>query len=247
MAQLEGKKILIVGASRGIGYAIALMFAKEGADVVITGRNSATLLPVCEKMREYGKIAEAIEWDVSDVKRGPSVMKQAAEIMGGLDVVLNNAGVIDRERPLAVREEEWDRIFSVNVKGAYFCVESAANYFLENNCDREYKGKIIVVSSECGHQPHALPYGISKWSVHGITLGMAKFLYKKGVVVQNISPGPVTTEMMRWEEGMSDAFPSSFGRMAHPDEIAELAVFLATDKSNRIAGMPIYINGGIDR
>ena len=77
-------------------------------------------------------------------------------------------------------------------------------------------------------------------------LGLGKALYKRGVIIQNIAPGPVTTEMMLWEEGKSDAWNSAFGRMAHPNEIADFAVFLASDKSNRIAGVPLYINGGLN-
>ncbi len=242
---LKNKKVLIVGASRGIGEAIALAFANEGADIVITGRNEQTLLPVLEKLKDYPVKAFALEWDVSHVKRGPEIMERAAELMGGLNVVVNNAGVIDREKFLEVREEEWDRIFSVNVKGAYFCCQSAANFYLEHN-EGEYKGKVIVIGSECGHQPHTSPYGISKWSVHGMCMGLAKALFKRGVVITNIAPGPVTTEMMNWHEGKPDTWNSAFGRMAHPDEIADLAVFLASDKSNRIAGMPIYINGGLN-
>lgn len=243
---LKGKKIMVVGASRGIGEAIAYAYAKEGADLVLVGRNAETLSPVLEKCRTYGVKVYAIEWDVADVGRADEVMEKAAELMGDLDVVLHNAGVIDREKFLSVREEEWDRIFSVNVKGAYFCCQAAANFYLRAHEEEEYKGKIIVISSECGHQPHTSPYGISKWSVHGLCNGLAKALFRRGVVVQNIAPGPVTTEMMKWEPGKSDAFNSAFGRMAYPEEIADLAVFLATDKSNRIAGMPIYINGGLN-
>ena len=94
---LKGKKILIVGASRGIGEAIAISYAKEGADLVITGRNIKTLQPVLDKLKAIGANAYALEWDVSDVAKGPDVMKQAASLMGGLNVVVNNAGVIDRE------------------------------------------------------------------------------------------------------------------------------------------------------
>lgn len=243
---LKGKKILVVGASRGIGEAIAYAYAKEGADLVLTGRNADTLQPVAEKCRAMGVSAYTIEWDVADVKRADAVMAKAAELMGDLHVVLHNAGVIDREKFLSVREEEWDRIFAVNVKGAYFCCQAAANFYLSAHENADFKGKIIVISSECGHQPHISPYGISKWSVHGLCNGLAKALFKRGVVLQNIAPGPVTTEMMHWEPGKSDAWGSAFGRMAHPEEIADLAVFLATDKSNRIAGMPIYINGGLN-
>lgn len=243
---LKGKKILVIGASRGIGEAIAYAYAKEGADLVLTGRNLETLLPVAEKCRAEGVNVYTIEWDVADVKRADEVMNKAAELMGDLNVVLHNAGVIDREKFLHVREEEWDRIFDVNVKGAYFSCQAAANFYINAHADADFKGKIIVISSECGHQPHISPYGISKWSVHGLCNGLAKALFKYGVVLQNIAPGPVTTEMMLWEPGKSDAWGSAFGRMAYPEEIADLAVFLATDKSNRIAGMPIYINGGLN-
>ena len=127
---LKGKKIMVVGASRGIGEAIAYAYAKEGADLVLIGRSTETLTPVVEKCISYGVKAYAVEWDVADVKRADEVMERAAELMGDLDVVLHNAGVIDRERFLSVREEEWDRIFAVNVKGAYFCCQAAANFYL---------------------------------------------------------------------------------------------------------------------
>lgn len=243
---LRNKKIMVVGASRGIGEAIAYAYAKEGADLVLTGRNAETLKPVAEKCRSFGVQVHIIEWDVADVERADFVMEEAAKRMGDLNVVLHNAGVIDREKFLSVRAEEWDRIFNVNVKGAYFCCQAAANFYLKEHATDAFKGKIIVISSECGHQPHISPYGISKWSVHGLCNGLAKALFKHGVVLQNIAPGPVTTEMMLWEPGKSDAWGSAFGRMAYPEEIADLAVFLATDKSNRIAGMPIYINGGLN-
>lgn len=242
---LKNKKILIVGASRGIGEAIALGCAAEGANLVLTGRNAETGSAAAEKVRAAGGRASFIEWDVSDVEQAPAVMQRACEMMGGLNVVINNAGVIGREPFLQITEQDFDRIFSVNVKGAFFCMQAAANFFLEHG-EGEVKGKIIVISSECGHQPCAHPYGVSKWSVMGMCQGYAKALFKKGIVVSNIAPGPVTTSMMKWSEGMPANFPSAFGRMAYPQEIADLAVFLASDKSNRIAGQPIYINGGLN-
>ncbi len=243
---LQGKRILIVGASRGIGEAIAGAFVREGAEIVITGRNEETLSAVCARINAEREAARFFAWDVSDVKKAPESVLKAANLLGGLDVVVNNAGVIGKERFLTVTEEGWDQIFDINVKGAFFCMQAAADYFLQKETDSDIKGKIIVVSSETGHQPCAHPYGISKWSVMGMCQGFAKVLFRRGVVVQNIAPGPVTTQMMGWSEGKSEEFPSAFGRMAHPEEIADLAVFLASDKSNRIAGQPIYINGGLN-
>ena len=242
---LKGKKILVVGASRGIGEAIALSYVKEGANVIITGRKEETLIPVVEKLREFDKNAGYIVWDISDVLRADEVIQKASDMMGGLDVVVNNAGVLDYQRLLEVDEKVWDKVFEINVKGAYFCAQAAIKYYLQNKTG-DVKGKIIVISSETGHQPYALPYGISKWAVMGMCKGLAKVYFKDGIVIQNIAPGPVTTEMMGWSEGKSDAWGSAFTRMAYPEEVADLAVFLASDKSNRIAGMPVYINGGLN-
>ncbi len=243
---LTGKRILIVGASRGIGEAIARECAAEHASVVLTGRKPETLQPVVDSIREQGEKADFIVWDIKNVTEGPSVFDRASEMMGGIDIVINNAGVIGRKRLYDVDEEEWNMIFDTNVKGAFFCMQTACKFFEAHNAEREVKGKIIVVSSETGHQPCVHPYGISKWSVMGMCQGYAKAFFKRGIVVQNIAPGPVTTEMMNWTEGKSAEYPSAFGRMAYPKEIAELAVFLASDKSNRIAGQPIYINGGLN-
>ena len=128
---LKNKKIMVVGASRGIGEAIAYAYAKEGADLVLTGRNAKALEPVAEKCRAMGVQAHILEWDVADVERADEMMAKAAELMGDLNVVLHNAGLIDREKFLAVRAEEWDRIFAVNVKGMYHCINAAMPAFLK--------------------------------------------------------------------------------------------------------------------
>ena len=246
---LKDKKIMIVGASRGIGEAIAYSCAKEGASLVLTGRNASSLDLVSDEIKKRGgKFVSSIVWDVADVSAGPSIMSRAAEMMGGLDVIIHNAGVIDHEPLLQVTEGEWDKLFDVNVKGAYFSLQSAVNYYLENNGKNELgvRGKIIVVSSETGNQPHPKPYGVSKWAVMGMCKGFAKEFFKDGIVISNIAPGPTATEMMGISKRKDNSFPSAFTRMAYPEEIADLAVFLSSDRSNRIAGQPIYINGGLN-
>ncbi|MGN1052166.1 MAG: SDR family NAD(P)-dependent oxidoreductase [Candidatus Scatosoma sp.] len=240
--ELKGKKALIVGASRGIGEAIAVAFAKEGADVAIAGRKLETLNAVKEKLSPYGGNARCLEWDVKDVSKADGVMKEAANLLGGLDIVVNNAGVIDRERFLAVGEEAWDTVMDINVKGVYFSCQAAANYFIGNGI----KGKIINMASETGFQPSAMPYGLSKWAVVGFSMGMAKRLYKKGVMLSSIAPGPITTDMMGWKDGAPKDFPNCFGTMGSPEEVADLAVFLASDKNKRIIGRPVFVSGGLD-
>ncbi len=177
---LEGKKIMVIGASRGIGSAIAHGCALEGACVVLVGRNQNTLEEVASELRsDTSVLVSTLAWDVSEVDLGPEVIKAAADIMGGLDVIIHNAGVIDHEPLLHVTEKEWDKLFDINVKGAYFCIQSAINYYLENKekNDRGIRGKIIVVSSETGNQPHPKPYGVSKWAVMGMCKGFAKAFF----------------------------------------------------------------------
>lgn len=240
--ELKGKKALIIGASRGIGEAIAVAFAREGADVVIAGRKIETLNAVKEQISQYGGNVHCMEWDIKDVSKADEIMKTSAKLLGGLDIVVNNAGVIDRERFLAVREEAWDSVMDINVKGVYFSCQAAANYFIENGV----KGKIINMASETGFQPSAMPYGLSKWAVVGFSMGMAKHLYKKGVMLSSIAPGPITTDMMQWKEGAPKDFPNCFGTMGSPEEVADLTVFLASDKNKRIIGRPVFVSGGLD-
>jgi len=240
--ELQGKKALIIGASRGIGEAIALAFVREGADIVIAGRKLETLNIVKEKISEYGQKVFCIEWDIKEVSRADGVMQKASELLGGLDIVVNNAGVIEREPFLAVPEETWDNIMDINVKGVYFSCQAAANYFINNGI----KGRIINMASETGFQPSAMPYGISKWAVVGFSMGMAKHLYKRGVMLSSIAPGPITTDMMCWEEGKPKDFPNCFGTMGSPAEVADLTVFLASEKNQRIIGRPVFVSGGLD-
>ena len=129
---LEGKKIMVIGASRGIGSAIAHGCALEGACVVLVGRNQNTLEEVASELRsDTSVLVSTLAWDVSEVDLGPEVIKAAADIMGGLDVIIHNAGVIDHEPLIKKKKKEWDKLFDINVKGAYFCIQSAINYYLE--------------------------------------------------------------------------------------------------------------------
>ena len=240
--ELKGKKALIIGASRGIGEAIASAFIREGADIVIAGRKIETLNEVKAKIETGANKVLCLEWDIKEVSKADEVMNKAAELLGGLDIVVNNAGVIEREGFLQVREEVWDHVMDINIKGVYFSCQAAANYFINNG----KKGRIINMASETGFQPSAMPYGLSKWAVVGFSMGMAKHLYKRGVMLSSIAPGPITTDMMCWKEGLPKDFPNCFGTMGSPEEVADLTVFLASDKNKRIIGRPVFVSGGLD-
>lgn len=240
--KLQGKKAWILGASRGIGKAIAEAYAAAGATLVLSGRKLATVESVAQALREKGATAYSLEWNVADVKQADGMTERAAELLGGLDIVVVNAGVIERQLFLSVTEESWDEVMSVNLKGAYFACQAAANRMIRSGT----RGKIVVIGSETGSQPAATPYAISKWGVTGFCMGMARRLYKMGVSLSCIAPGPMATEMMLWSEGKSDRFPNAFSTLGNPNDVAALAVFLATDEGARIAGRPVFVSGGLD-
>lgn len=240
--RLLGKKALVTGGSRGIGRAIAIAYAKEGADVAITGRDYETLKPVLDEINLMGRKAEGIEWDISKVNEVDTKIVRVADKLGGLDIVVNNAGVISHDNFLEVTEESWDMVMDTNLKGLYFVSQAAAKLMISKNIT----GRIINIASDAGLRPAPVPYGISKWGVIGLTRGFASMLSPKGILVNAIAPGPVATGMMGWNPG--DPLERQnylLGRLARPEEIADAAVFLASDEASRITGAVLTVNGGL--
>ena len=241
--RLSGKKALVTGGSRGIGKAIALAYAREGADVAIVGRSYETLKPVLAEIKSMGRSAEGFEWDVSKVNDMDTKIAQVAEKLGGLDIVVNNAGVLSREKFLEVTEESWDMVLDTNLKGLYFVTQAAAKFMMK---EKNSSKRIINIASDAGLRPECAPYGISKWGVVGLTKGFAKRLAIHGIMVNAIAPGPVATGMVGWKEGDPIELKGHpFGRQACPEEIADSAVFLASNEASRIAGAILVINGGL--
>ncbi len=236
--RLNEKKALITGASMGIGRAVALAFAREGADVVVTARHADKLGPVAKDIRAMGRTAHVMEWDVSKVEQATDRVDEVCSCLGGLDVVVNNAGVLRRDGSgfPDLTPEEWDYVMGVNLGGLYFVCQAAVKT-MENS-----GGAIINIASDAGLRGGVHPYGISKWGVVGLTKGMAKRC-SPGIRVNAIAPGPVATRMMGWEEGDSlenDRLP--LGRMSRPEEIASAAVFLASDEARAVYGEVLVVN-----
>ena len=240
--QLLGKKAFILGGTRGIGRAIAEAYAAEGAAVAIAARKEEHAEKAASELRACGAAAYGLGWDVSEVGRADERMARAAELLGGLDIVVVNSGVIEREPFLSVSEKSWDEVMNVNLKGAYFACQAAANWMIGHGV----RGKIVVMGSETGFQPAATPYAISKWGVAGFAIGMARRLYRKGVSLSVIAPGPIATDMMLWSEGKPKDFPNAFSTLGEAKDVAALAVFLATERGMRIAGRPVFLSGGLD-
>ena len=240
--RLEGKRALVTGASRGIGRAIALAYAREGADVAITGRDAAALAPQAEAIRALGGRALVVEWDVRRVEEADQRIAEVRDGLGGLDIAVNNAGVNrgDGSRFPTVTSQEWDYILDTNLKGLYFACQAAARDMVAAR-----GGVILNIASDAGLRAASEPYGISKWGVVALTKGLGKTLAAQGVRVNALAPGPVATGMMGWEPGKSLAIGSPLGRMATPEEIAEVAVFMASDAALPMVGEIVVVNGGL--
>lgn len=242
--RLTGRKALVTGASRGIGRAIALAYADEGAEVAVTARNAGTLNEVAEEIQAKGRVAYPMVWDVSEVGEVEARLAEARENLGGLDIVVNNAGVLrlPNDHPDRTDEALWDYTLDTNLKGLYFLCQGAAKIMQEQK-----SGILINLASDAGTRGAPNPYGISKWGVIGYTKGLAKQLAPHDIRVNGIAPGPVATEMMNWHPGESMASPSlPLGRYASPEEVASVAVFLASDDSRAVFGETIVVNSAND-
>ena len=238
--RLEGRKALVTGASRGIGRAIALAFAREGADVAITARSAEALLSTVEDVRGAGRQAHPLVWDVTDIDAVDAQLQEARDALGGLDVVVNNAGVVrlPSDHPAPSPEALYDYIMDTNLKGLYFICQGAARVM------REQAGGVIVnLASDAGMRGAPTPYGISKWGVIGFTGGLARQLAPAGIRVNGIAPGPVATGMMNCPDGEpQESAAHPLGRFALPEEVASVAVFLASDESRAVFGHTIVVN-----
>jgi 3-oxoacyl-[acyl-carrier protein] reductase len=240
----NGKKAVVTGASRGIGFAIAKRLVEQGATVVITGRNFESLL---NAQKLIGDRAIPMVWDVSDIAIANEKIEEAARLMGGLDILVNNAGVFSprngwNQKPIIdTTPEEWISVMRVNLDGLFFAMKAAVKYMLTNNV----QGNVLNVTSVAGYEPALDAYFASKAAANALTRGWAKMYSSKKITINGIAPGPVATEMNHWHEG--DPLENSsipYGRFALCDEIAELALYMLSDKAKMLCGETIIFDGG---
>ena len=236
--QLEGRKALVTGASRGIGKAIALAFAEEGADVALAARTLEALEEARAEVEALGRACHAMAWDVSDVSIARERLGEVHKALGGLDIVVNNAGV-HHLPDHAGSEADWDYVMNTNLKAVWFITEEAAQLMLRDG------GAIINIASDYAFRGGDSIYGVSKWGVRGLTRGFGQKWAGKGVRINGIGPGPVATEMSNWHEGDPLERPGlPLGRLTLPEEVARVAVFLASDDASAVIGETIVLNSG---
>ena len=241
---LYGKKAIVTGASRGIGFSIAKRLAEEGATVVITGRNLESLT---KAQQLIGERAIPLVWDASDLNIAEEKIEEAARLMNGLDILVNNAGIFAQRSEWGLKSllettpDEWSAVMRVNVDGLFFAMKAAVNYMLKN----DVQGNVLNVTSVAGYEPGYGAYGASKAAANSLTRGWGKMFAPKNITINGIAPGPVATEMNNWHEG--DPLEHSripYGRFALCDEIAELAIYMLGEKAKMLCGETIVFDGG---
>ncbi|MDR1061492.1 MAG: SDR family oxidoreductase [Clostridiales bacterium] len=240
---LKGKRAVVTGGSRGIGFGIAQSFVESGARVAITGRDEASLGEASKKLGAGSALP--LIWDVARAEIAGQKIEEAAQALGGLDIVVNNAGVLTphdlSHSFFEITPEEYDYVQEINLRGVFFVCQAAASYMMSHNI----RGHMINICSEMGFSPVHATYGITKWGVRGLTLGLGRLLAPKGITVNGIAPGITATQMVGWKEGDSvEYLAHPNGRYGLPSDMGELAVFLASGLGENIVGQCILSDGG---
>ncbi|BCL33940.1 SDR family oxidoreductase [Nostoc sp. MS1] len=245
MAANQGKVAIVTGASRGIGRAIALTLAAKGLSIVVNyAGNVDKAKEVVAEIEKLGVEAIAIQADVSKVPDIQQLFEKTISHFGRVDILVNNAGTAMYKPIGQVTEEEFDKIYAINVKGTYFACQQAAIHMNEG-------GRIINISSSTTAMmlPTYSAYVATKGAVEQISRVLAKELGAKGIAVNVISPGPTDTELFR--EGKTQeqidrlSQMAAFGRLGDVQEIADVVAFLASNEARWITGQNIRVNGGI--
>ena len=244
--RLAGKVALVTGAQQGIGRAIAIALARDGADVGVNYLDDAAAAEgVAGEIRALGRRALIVQGDVSQVSSVAAFVQTVTESLGLPEILVNNAGVFPRASFLELGEREWDHVLGVNLKGSFLCAQAVARALVAAN----RPGAIVNISSSAVRgDPRGVHYSSSKAGVVGLTRAMALALAPHRIRVNAIAPGLTDTAQPRYGNTEAQiqerAREIPLGRIAQPEEIARVAVFLATSEAGWITGELIHVNGG---
>lgn len=248
MPDLSGKAALVTGAQQGIGRAIALALAQEGADVAINYLDGeAMAADAAEAVRALGRRAELVQGDVAASGTPARLVDATVAAFGNIDILVNNAGVFPRVPFLEMTEKDWDFVHSINLKAGFFCAQAAARSMIAAGSG----GTIISLASSAifGASPRGVHYAASKGGVVSMTRAMAHELAPFRIRVNAIAPGLTDTAQPRYGSTEAElaerAASMPLGRMGQPEDIANVAVFLASEKSAFITGQTVHANGGV--
>lgn len=245
LARLEGKVGIVTGAGGYIGRAISLAFAREGAKVALCDRSREGMERVASEISSIGGEARIYEVDVAKAEEVEDVVSRIYSDFGGLDILVNNAGIARDNLILRMKEEEWDQVIAVNLKGAFNFTKAVSRYFLKQRW-----GRIINISSVVGITGNVgqANYAASKAGLIGLTKATARELGSRGITANAVAPGFIAgglTEALSQElkERMLERIP--LGRFGTAEDVANLVLFLASDEASYITGQVISIDGGM--
>jgi len=242
----KGKNVVVTGGSRGIGRAIAIEFGKKGANVVINYVSSdAEAEKVAEEIKSLGGNAILVKGDVSSFEEGKKLIDETVKVFGTIDILINNAGITKDGLIMRMKEEHFDKVIDINLKGVFNTCKSAVAHML-----KQRSGKIINISSVVGVVGNAgqANYAASKAGVIGLTKSIAKEVGARGVTVNAVAPGFIKSDMTdvlseKVKDGMLGLIP--LNRFGNVEDVARTVVFLASEGGDYITGQVINVDGGM--
>jgi 3-oxoacyl-[acyl-carrier protein] reductase len=248
MGKLEGRAAVVTGGGRGIGRAICLGFAKEGADVIVNyASKDQPAQEVVEIIKKNGRKAVAVKGNVAVKADADRIIQTAIDHFGRIDILVNNAGVSKPNMLYRMTEEQWDEVVDIHLKGSFLCIQAASKYMMEHKY-----GKIVNVTSSAGlwGTKGQINYSAAKGGVVALTKSAARELGGHGITVNVIQPGYVSTEMtekIRTDPKLKEIYAGRIllGRFAEPEEVVPAFVFLASEDSSYITGQLFCVDGGL--
>lgn len=242
---LAGKVAFVTGGSRGIGKLTALTFAREGADVAVVNTNEPELIKVSEEIQQLGRKAIGIKVDVTNSAEVDVAVKKVLDTFGKIDILVNNAGITRDSLILRMKEEDWDKVLQVNLKGVFNCTKAIIRSMM-----KQQSGKIINIASVVGISGNVgqANYSAAKAGIIGLTKTTAREVATRGITVNAVAPGFIDTDMTKnlpqdVKEKINSQIP--LGRFGRPDDVANAILFLASPLSDYITGEVIRVDGGM--
>ena len=243
--KFKNQVVLVTGSTRGIGKEIAAAFAREGARVIICGTNPGLSKAVTDEIAKEGHLAENFVCDVTKLENVEDMVNKILDKHNRIDILVNNAGVTRDNLLLRMKENDWDAVMNVNLKGTFNCTKVVAKAML-----RAQKGKIINIASIIGITGNAgqANYAASKAGIIGFTKSVARELSSRGITANAVAPGYIQTEMTaKLNDKTRDAILQTIplGKLGTPGDVAGACIFLASNEADYITGQTILVDGGM--
>ena len=243
--ELLGKVALVTGGAQGIGRAVALMLAKNGADVAISDINLEMALATVGEIEKLGRRALAVEANVARFEDGQRMVRETVESLGTIDILINNAGIARDKLLLRMSEEDWDAVLDVNLKGAFNCTKAVVRAM-----SKQRGGRIVNIASVVGLMGNAgqANYAASKAGLIGFTKTVAREFGSRGINVNAVAPGYIDTPMTqalpeKAKEELKRLIPMD--RLGTPEDVAKAVFYLVTSASDYVTGQVLQVNGGL--